>query len=294
MISSKRIYSTYFKEYILDDAKLKHLQDELLKILLDIDYVCKKHDIKYMITYGTLLGAVRHKGFIPWDDDIDILMFKSEAQKLITKLKEEYPERYMVAEPFCDEQYVTKNIKIFKRGTQYVEIPYAGLDRFDMLFIDIFLIENVPANKLLRKMHTSIYNFFYKAASVCVDYKYPSPVVEEKAKENKEVADFWKTRKRLGCFFSHVGGMKFYLKLCAKIANKKRHTGWIGVPSTGDPVENYPEELFADITTVEFCGYEFPTMARYEECLAIQFGPNYMQIPDPSRRECHTAYKMDF
>ena len=116
----------------------------------------------------------------------------------------------------------------------------------------------------------------------------------EKAKENKEVADFWKTRKRLGCFFSHVGGMKFYLKLCAKIANKKRHTGWIGVPSTGDPVENYPEELFAELTNVEFCGYEFPTMARYEECLAIQFGPNYMQIPDPSRRECHTAYKMDF
>ena len=294
MISSKKLYSTYFKEYILDDSELKHLQDELLKILLDIDYVCKKHDIKYMISYGTLLGAVRHKGFIPWDDDIDLLMHKSEAKKLVVKMREEFPEKYMVAEPLCDEQYVFKFIKIYKLGTEYVEMPYAGLDKFGMLFIDIFVFENVPANKTLRKIHNAVYNFFYRAASVCVDYKYPSPVVEQKAKEIKEVADFWKTRKRLGWFFSHFGGMKFYLKLCEKIANKKRHTGWIGVPATGDPVENYPEELFSELTTVEFCGHEFPTTAAYKECLAIMFGKDYMQIPDPSKREYHTAYKTNF
>ena len=71
------MYSTYFKEYILDDAMLKRLQEELFKILLDIDYVCKKHDIKYMLCGGTLIGAIRHKGFIPWDDDIDLMMIRS-------------------------------------------------------------------------------------------------------------------------------------------------------------------------------------------------------------------------
>ena len=94
MLDSKRMYSTYFKEYILDDAMLKRLQEELFKILLDIDYVCKKHDIKYMLCGGTLIGAIRHKGFIPWDDDIDLMMIRSEAEKLVVAMREEFPEKY--------------------------------------------------------------------------------------------------------------------------------------------------------------------------------------------------------
>jgi len=287
------MYTTYFKEYILDDATLKRLQDELLKILLDIDFVCRKHNIKYMLCGGTLIGAIRHKGFIPWDDDIDLMMLRSEAEKLVVKMREEFPEKYLVAEPLCDEQYVVKSIKIYKRGTKYVEIPFAGLDRFDMLFVDVFIIENVPANKFFRKIRNSYYNFIYKAASVCVDYKYPSPVIEEKAKESKELMKYWKTRKRLGSFFSHVGGMKFYLKQCEKVGNLKRHTGWLGIPSGGCIDENFPEKMYLELTTAEFCGYQLPVPAAYDENLRVVFG-DYMKVPEPSKRDCHVAYKIEF
>ncbi len=293
MLDSKRMYSTYFKEYILDDATLKRLQDELLKILLDIDYVCKKHDIKYMLCGGTLIGAIRHKGFIPWDDDIDLMMIRSEAEKLVVAMREEFPEKYMVGVPLCDEQYVVKSIKIFKRGTKYVEIPFAGLSKFDMLFVDVLVIENVPANKFARTIHSKYYNFIYKAASVCVDYKYPSPVIEEKAKDYPELAKYWKTRKRLGNFFSHIGGMKFYLKQCEKVGNMKKHTGWLGIPSGGCVVENFPEKMYLELTTAEFCGYQFPVPKDYDENLRVVFG-DYMQIPEPSKRDCHVAYKIEF
>lgn len=293
MISSKKLYSTAFQEYILDDDALKRMQNELFKILLDVKYVCEKYGIKYILNGGTLLGAVRHKGFIPWDDDLDIMMKREEAQKLAARIREEFPDKYLVAEPLCDEKYVVKSVKIFKKGTKYIEIPYVGIDAFDMLFIDVFVIENVPANKLLRNIHCRIYNFFYKAASVCVDYKYPSPIIEQKAKENEEVAKYLKVRKRLGCFFSHVGGLKFYLRLCEKIGNMKRHTGWVGLPSDGDINENYPEDVLCRTVMAEFCGSEFPIPEAYDEVLTGLFG-DYMKLPEPADRERHVAYVAEF
>ncbi len=293
MISSKKLYSTAFPEYFLDDDSLKRMQNELFKILLDVKYICEKYGIKYILNGGTMLGAVRHKGFIPWDDDLDIMMKREEAEKLAARFREEFPDKYLVAEPLCDEKYVVKSIKIFKKGTKYIEIPYVGIDKFDMLFIDVFVIENVPANKLLRSIHCRTYDFFYKAASVCVDYKYPSPVIEQKAKENAEVAKYVRTRRRLGCFFSHIGGMKFYLRMCEKIANMKRHTGWVGLPSDGDINENYPENVLCDTVMAEFCGVEFPISAAYDEVLTGLFG-DYMQLPAPEDRERHVAYVAEF
>ena len=293
MISRKKLYSTAFPEYFLDDNALKKMQNELFRILLDVKYVCEKYDIKYILNGGTLLGAVRHKGFIPWDDDLDIMMKREEAEKLAARFREEFPDKYLVAEPLCDEKYVVKSVKIFKKGTKYVEIPYVGIDKFDMLFIDVFIIENVPANKFLRSIHCRTYNFFYKAASVCVDYRYPSPVIEQKAKENEEVAKYVKVRRRLGNFFSHVGGMKFYLKRCEKIANIKRHTGWAGIPSDNDINENFPEKMYSDTVMAEFCGVDFPIPAAYDEFLTAVFG-DYMQIPAPEDRERHVAYVAEF
>ncbi len=286
------MYSKSFKEYILSDETLKKVQGELFKILLDVKYVCEKYDIKYMLAGGTMLGAVRHKGFIPWDDDIDLFMFREEAVKLVARFREEFPDKYLVAEPLCDDLYFSKAIKIYKKGTKYVEIPLAGIDAFDMLFVDVFIIENVPANSFMRKLHWKHYKFVYNAASVCIDYKYPSPIIMEKAKENKDIAEYVNFRRRIGWFFSHFGGMKYYLRRCEKIGNMKRHTGWVGVPSGSYDNENYPEEILRETTMAEFCGYEFPIPAAYDTVLGRMFG-DYMKIPDPSKRECHVAYKIE-
>ena len=293
MIESKRLYTTAFQEYILDDEMLRKMQNELFKILLDVKYVCEKYDIKYMLNGGTLLGAIRHKGFIPWDDDIDIMMKRPEVEKFVVKFREEFSDKYLVAEPLCDDKYVFKSIKIFKLGTKYVEIPYAGIDAFDMLFIDVFIFENVPANKFIRNLRNRYYNFFYNAASVCVDYKFPSPIIEQKAKENEDVAKYLKFRRRLGCFFSHVGGMKFYLKSCERIGNMKRHTGWLGDPSGGCLVENFPEGFFDGCSTGEFCGEQFPIPKDYDLYLKTLYG-DYMKLPEQSERDCHVAYKVEF
>ncbi len=140
MQDSKSLYTRCFAEYRLSDDTLKKLQQELLTILVDIKTVCDKYQIDYMLCAGTTLGAVRHQGFIPWDDDVDIMMLRGEFYKFKEAFRKEFPDKYELAEPLSDSRYLSKLVKIYKKGTTYVEIPTAGVGGPNMIFVDLFLI----------------------------------------------------------------------------------------------------------------------------------------------------------
>lgn len=293
MKKSKGLYSKYFAEYELKGEKLKTLQDELLSILKDVKIVCDEYGIDYMLSGGTLLGAIRHQGFIPWDDDIDIMMLRSEYERFIDKFRSAFPEKYIVAEPLCNSRYFSKMVKIFKQGTTYVEIPTAGVGGMDMLFIDLFIIENVPSPGLYRKLKASLYDFAFKASSVCLDYLYPSPVIEKKAREIRELEDYYNFRKYVGAVFAHLGGIRFYLRLCERLGRQKAKSGWLGIPSgISYEREIFPESVFTTLTTKSFCGVECKVPAAYDEYLTNLYG-DYMEIPPENRREYHAAYKIE-
>lgn len=294
MKASKSLYSVCFEEYKLSQEMLSKLQHELLLMFLDIKSVCDKQDIDYMLSGGTMLGAIRHKGFIPWDDDIDIMMLRDEYERFIEIFRKEYSDKYTVLEPLTDEHYVSKMVKIYKKGTTYIEIPTAGVHGPDMIFVDLFIIENVPAPGLLRKLKAKVYDFAFKASSVCIDYRYPSPVIEEKTKTNKDLKKYYNFRKKLGFIFCHLGGMKFYLRICDAIANQKNSTGWLGIPSgISYQKEIFPDTVYRELTKTYFCGYEVKIPAAYDKYLQNLYG-DYMQIPPVEKREYHVAYKIEF
>lgn len=293
MKSSKLLYSTYFEEYKLNDEQLKELQNALLFMFLDVKKVCDDNNIDYMMSGGTLLGTIRHKGFIPWDDDIDIMMLRSEYEKFKLVFAKTFKDKYILAEPLSDKRYVNKFPKIFKRDTKYIEIPYAGINDFDMLFIDIFIVENIPDSKVVQRIKSKIYNFAFKGASVCVDYLFPSPVIIEKAKINLEVSSYYNFRRKLGAIFSHIGGIYFYLRICERIARSKKQSKYLGVPSAiSYEREILPREIFTKLTTGYFCGYEVKIPEEYDTYLSNLYG-NYMEIPSKEKREVHVAYKVE-
>lgn len=294
MKASKSLYSTCFEEYKLSDDLLKKLQHELLLMFLDIKSICDKYDIDYMLSGGTLLGAVRHNGFIPWDDDIDIMMTRHEYDRFRKVFNNTFTDKYVLAEPLSDPKYFCKMPKIYKKGTTYVEIPNAGINAYDMIFIDIFIIENIPNSKIIQWVKSKIYNFAYKGSSVCIDYLYPSPIIMEKSLQNQEVNEYYKFRRKIGCLFSHVGGINFYLRICEKFAQTNRRTRFMGVPSAiSYEREILPSDIFVELTVGNFCGSDVKIPANYDRYLTNLYG-NYMELPPLEKREYHVAYKCKF
>ena len=117
-----------------------------MEILIEVDRVCRKNNIKYQIFAGTLLGAIRHKGFIPWDDDIDILMPRDEYNKFLLACKTDLDSRFFLQNYDTDKNYFHAFVRVRRNGTYS---PQLYTEKFKMhhgVFIDVFPFDKVPLN----------------------------------------------------------------------------------------------------------------------------------------------------
>lgn len=123
---------------------LEHLQKVILIIVKDIDILCKKHHIKYFLLGGSAIGAVRHKGFVPWDDDLDIVMDNENYEKFMKVCRTELDKKkYYIQEAFVDWPLGFTKIKL--KGTLFTEPgQYINKDKECGIFLDVFKLENAP------------------------------------------------------------------------------------------------------------------------------------------------------
>lgn len=128
-----------------DGSVLRRQQLILLDILDAVDAVCRKHDIKYWLSSGTLIGAVRHQGFIPWDDDLDIEMLKEDYDRLMEVLPGELPHRFALQIHDSDPNYFLSYAKVRDKSTRIEENPpYGRIFKEQGTYIDIFPMEHLP------------------------------------------------------------------------------------------------------------------------------------------------------
>lgn len=140
-----------------NNNKLRKLQLTELEILKKVDQVCRQYQINYFLIAGTLLGAVRHKGFIPWDDDIDIGMLRSDYEKFIDIClhKQALGKEYYLHCNESDEDYYLPFIKVKKNNTTFAEKCNENIDTHKGIFIDVFPYDNVPKPvSFLEKLQT--------------------------------------------------------------------------------------------------------------------------------------------
>ncbi len=141
----------------MKDESLLKLQAAMTDILSVVDGFCRENGIPYSLAYGTALGAVRHGGFIPWDDDVDVFMFRDDYEKFIGLWRERAPEGYsMLASG--DEGSIFLHTKIFKDNTVLASDP-SDLEKpgHHGFWIDIFPFDKAPTDKKLKK------KFMFKA-----------------------------------------------------------------------------------------------------------------------------------
>lgn len=147
------------EEEIRSDYTVSHEMKRLWKTQLDIlnelERVCKMHHLRYFAGGGTLLGAVRHRGFIPWDDDIDVYMLRADYEKL-KSLGNEFSEGYFLQTPYTDRT-MRQHAQIRKDGTTFLIQGDYGKKYHKGVFIDIFIFDKVPDDpEELEKFHRKI------------------------------------------------------------------------------------------------------------------------------------------
>lgn len=139
------------------DYDIRPLQLRILKILLAVDKVCKEHGLRYYIMAGTMLGAVRHKGFIPWDDDLDIGMPRADYDLLMSHSKEWLPKPYEAVCAENDPNYPLPFAKIQDADTTLIErmhLKYLG-----GIYLDVFPLDGVPQSNLKQRFILPGMNF---------------------------------------------------------------------------------------------------------------------------------------
>ena len=137
----------------MDQKKpVRDVQDKILEVMKYIDAVCRKNGIVYYIMGGTALGAIRHGGFIPWDDDLDIFMTPEEYGKFKVALEKENNPKFVLQEWRTVEKYL-EYAKVRMNGTTFIEEVYK--DRKDMhhgIYVDIMMLHKVADNKIIQKL----------------------------------------------------------------------------------------------------------------------------------------------
>lgn len=165
--------STQWKEWT--DESLAKFKQELLEIAGDVISVCEKYDLDYVLAYGSALGAVRHRGFVPWDDDFDINMPRKDFNYFLEICDKELGDKYYIRGVMRGNHIAIPTLHIRKKNTKYIN--YGDLikmsnepNEMQGIYIDIAVFENAPDNKYLRLLD-GIFNLGIQFITSCIDIK---------------------------------------------------------------------------------------------------------------------------
>lgn len=244
-----------------------------LELLLEIKEFCNKHNIQFYLIGGTLLGAVRHKGFIPWDDDIDIYMPRPHYDRFI-KLYNAEINNNILYEYSTDKNYRYMFAKLCKRGTKLIEKIADG--RVNMgVFVDIFPIDGLGNSESEGK------------AIIDEIKPYTRINMYLLMKSFAKASRWYKQLPKLLMYtYSKMHNPKKIRDKINKIARTYDYDSSLYVGSFIDIAEYkrvMPKSIFSDVAYLEFEGYEFPTPIQYREWLTRFYG-DYMKLPPVSQQ----------
>lgn len=293
MSLSSLIKTTQTDLYELSDDDLKKLRCIYTDILNDINKVCKKNSINWTLSGGSMLGAVRHGGFIPWDDDIDIFMTRAEFEKFRKVFKKQMPRKYNLLMPGD-----RKNISVFPRielkGTLVQSIQSVDNSRSGLM-LDIFILENTYDNKILRKIHGIECTALLFIDSVCRTYACKNNLLKY-GKDNADLCKAVKKRAFFGKLFSVVK-LEKWLKLTDKVFSKVKSESTKYVVAPGG-AKHFFGEIFERDKMTEVCEVKFEDTTayipkNYDYYLRKRYGDDYMTPPSKKSQEKHIFIKFN-
>lgn len=242
-------------------------------MLAEFDRVCKKHDIKYTLYGGTLLGAARHGGFIPWDDDIDVAVLRSDYEKLEDICTRELPSELFYQTHSTDKEWFRLYAKIRMNGTAFKELAHEGANIHHGIYIDIFPMDAIPDDSRKKKIQELKFQFW----NIGLSAKYIN--IRSRKGKKKLFAYIIK------CLY-FMFPLEFLYKQATKVACQYNNSECKNVKNFfgayGDR-EILPKTYFDNIQPMKFDNYEFDGMAEYHNVLCRFYG-DYMKFPPEEKR----------
>lgn len=267
----------------LYDGKLKYIRDMELELLSCIDRICRSHNIQYFLSGGTMLGAVRHKGFIPWDDDIDIAMLREDFEKFKAVLKDHLPDKYKYQSHTNRDGYHYFFDKITINDT-YFSTKYS--DQFDMLkgiSMDIFVFDKTSDNAFMQKLHFKRLMLLRLLMNV--------RWINKARKDKSYILS--KLILPILRLFSMDTFSKHYDKLLRKYEHKQTST--VLPPATDHQWRGVmPASWFENVTDATFNSVVSCIPTGYDNYLKQWYGEDYMDLLPLSKRVAsHDFYRLD-
>lgn len=282
---------------VLTDAQLHELQGLLNEILMDIVSVCEAEGIRYNLGGGTCLGAVRHHGFIPWDDDIDINMPRQDHDRFVPAFLARFGDKYWVHTARTTDNYGLLLSRVLRKGTS-VRTREDFWNKECGAFVDIFLIENTYDNRLLRWIHGTgcmAFGFLQSCRKFYRDRKPLMKLLDEATNPPAETAGYrkaFRTKIILGWFLS-------WMSLDGWIHAADRWYGmchdensrYVSVPAGRGHFwgELYRREDFVETVPMEYDGHRLQVAKDYDGYLTRLYG-DYHQIPAAADQESHVFF----
>lgn len=269
----------HFRQMPSED--LRKLQMIQLEMLIEVDRICTKCNIQYSIIAGTLLGSIRHGGFIPWDDDADVAFMRSEYERFREACKTELDAtRFYFQDHRNTAGYRWGYGKLRRKGTEFIRKGQEHMPYPSGVFIDIFPIDNVPNDYAVRYMHnlhcTIIRKFLWSEVGK----------VSDKSAFMRGLYGMMALVPR-DVVFAH------YRRFADRWNRKDTKMGRTLTFPTPNKTYGYYKKWYEKSTNYTFEGHIFRGIKQYDEYLSFKFG-DYMTLPPEEQRKTHpsTYYKL--
>ena len=268
------------KQYVISREELKKIQEIQRELIGEVQRICEKNNIHFGMVGGTMLGAVRHHGYIPWDDDADIGFLRSEYERFREACRTDLDhERFYIQDLRDTEGYRWGYGKLRRKGTTFLRLNQEFMPYEQGIAIDLMPFDNVPDHPVKRKIHFAKC-FLYR--------KIFWSEVGRKTEKNRFIRGIYQL---LSLIPMNVV-IKSYQKFIDKGQKQKTELVRILTFPTPKNVYGYKRSWYTDLAMYEFDNLTLPGAKDYDGYLKVKYG-NYMELPPESKRKVHPVSKLE-
>lgn len=274
-----------------DPETLRKLQCVELDILRDFMDLCDRHDLTYFGIAGTGIGAKRHGGFIPWDDDIDVAMPRKDFERFLKYAKKELGDRYIPLNAEYDSRFPMMTTRLMKKGTVFVEEALKDAKCPCGIFLDLYVMDNVADNKIAYELQSWEAWFWSKLLVLrCM----PKPFLFQTGWKAKVIWAICGVVHR-AMKILHISP-EWLRNRCEKVCRryeKKKTRRMAFLPDTSPYWNVIDKTKLFPLRKLPFENLELNFANNMEELLTNQYG-TYMEMPPVEKRKTHYPYRLEF